>query len=271
LSFQKLKGTAMPTVDLTGKSALVTGSSRGLGRHYALYLAQAGADVIIHDVNESAAAEFGEALSGPAVAEEIHAIGRRSSFFAADLTNPAQAEHLVQQTLAALGHLDILVNNAGGDIGCRTPRPDPNDALEIDPDDIRCVLERNLLTTMYTCKYAGLHMRERRAGKIINVGSTAGHLSVSTGIIYAAAKRAIAHYTSCLAEQLRPYEVNVNCIAPAPTYTGRFLATRVVADEGERSRLQRVAQPEDMAQIVLFLAGPQSDFLTGETIVCWPR
>lgn len=134
----------MPTVDLTGKSALVTGSSRGLGRYDALHLAQAGVDVIMHDVNEGAAAEFGEAPSGSAVAEEIHALGRRSSFFAADLTDPAQAEYLVQQTLAALGHLDILVNNAGGDIGCQTPRPDPNDALEIDPDDIRCVLERNL-------------------------------------------------------------------------------------------------------------------------------
>src|SRR5579875_3343810 len=67
----------------------------------------------------------------------------------------------------------------------------------------------------------------------------------------------------------RPYDVTVNCIAPAPAYTGRFLATRVVADQEELPRLRRVAQPEDMAQIMLFLAGPQSDFLTGETIVCW--
>ena len=123
-------------------------------------------------------------------------------------------------------------------------------------------------------KKTGAHLlsegKERRAGKIINVGSVAGHLPVHTGIIYAAAKRAIAHYTRCLAEQLRPYNVTVNCIAPAPTYSGRFLATRVVTDQGERPRLQRVAQPEDMARIVLFLAGPQSDFLTGETIVCWP-
>jgi len=260
----------MHTVDLTGKRALVTGSSRGLGRHYALHLARAGADVIVHDVNERAAAEFGEAPSGPAVAEQIRALGRRSAFFGADLTDPAQAEYLVQQVLTTLGHLDILVNNAGGDIGCRTPRPDPNDALEIDPDDIRCVLERNLLTTMYTCKYAGLHMREQRSGKIINVGSVAGHLPVHTGIIYAAAKSAIAHYTRCLAEQLRPYEVNVNGIAPAPTYTGRFLATRLFTDQQGLSRLQQIAQPEDMVQIVLFLAGPQADFLTGETIVCWP-
>ena len=259
----------MRTVDLTGKRALVTGSSRGLGRSYAMRLAHAGADVIIHDVDERAAAEFGEAPSGPAVAEEIRALGRQSTFFAADLTDPAQAGRLVQQALATLGRLDILVNNAGGDIGCRTPRPDPNDALDIDPDDIRCVLERNLLTTMYTCKYAGLHMRDQRSGKIINVGSVAGHLPVHSGIIYAAAKSAVAHYTRCLAEQLRPFDVNVNCIAPAPTSTGRFLATRALPDQQGLSRLQQVAQPEDMAQIVLFLAGPQADFLTGETIVCW--
>ncbi len=88
-------------------------------------------------------------------------------------------------------------------------------------------------------------------------------------MIYAAAKSGVAHYTRCLAEQLRPDDVNVNCIAPAPTSTGRFLATRVVPDQQGLSRLQQVAQPEDMAQIVLFLAGPQADFLTGETLVCW--
>ena len=259
----------MISIDLTGKIALVTGSSRGLGRHYALQLARAGADVIIHDVNEQAAAEFGEAPSGTAVAEEIRALGRRSAFLPADLTDPGQAEKLVRQALEAFGHIDILVNNAGGDIGARTPRPDPNDALEIDPDDIRSVIDRNLLTTMYTCKYGGIHMRERRSGKIINVGSIAGHIPVAEGIIYASAKIAIAHYTRCLAEQLRPYDVNVNCIAPASTYTGRFLATRSVTTQEGLPRLQRVAQPDDMAQIILFLAGPQSDFLTGETIVCW--
>jgi len=259
----------MLTIDLTGKLALVTGSSRGLGRHYALHLARAGADVIIHDVNESAAAEFGEAPSGPAVAEEIRSLGHRSAYFSADLTDPVQAEKLVRQALEVFDHIDILVNNAGGDIGARTPRPDPNDALDIDPDDIRSVIDRNLLTTMYTSKYVGLQMRERRSGKIINVGSIAGHLPTPNGIIYAAAKIAITHYTRCLAEQLRPYGVNVNCIAPSPTFTGRFLATRAVDTQQGLSRLQQVAQPEDMAQIMLFLVGPQSDVLTGETIVCW--
>jgi 3-oxoacyl-[acyl-carrier protein] reductase len=259
----------MQSGNLAGKVALVTGSSRGLGRHHALALALAGADVIIHDVHEQAAAEFGEAPSGSAVGEEIRALGRRSAFFAADLSIPEQVAALVQQALDAFGRIDILVNNAGGDIGARTPRPDPNDALDIHDDDIRSVVDRNLLTTMYMCKYVGRHMRERRSGKIVNVGSAAGHVAVQGGIIYAAAKAGVAHYTRCLAEQLRPYDVNVNCIAPRPTYTGRFLATRSVANEQDLARLQRIAQPEDMAQIMLFLAGPGSDMLTGETIVCW--
>jgi 3-oxoacyl-[acyl-carrier protein] reductase len=256
-------------VDLTGRVALVTGSSRGLGRHYALALAQAGADVLIHDIREQAASEFGEAPSGSAVAEEIRALGRRSAFLAADLTQPAQVSTFAEQALAAFEHIDILVNNAGGDIGARTPRPEPNDALDIADDDIHAVLERNLLTTMYVCKYIGRHMRERRSGKIINIGSGAGHIGVRQGIIYAAAKAGVAHYTRCLAEQLRTHDVNVNCISPSPTYTGRFLATRAVSSQEGLPRLQRVAQPEDMARIVLFLAGPLSDVLTGETIVCW--
>jgi 3-oxoacyl-[acyl-carrier protein] reductase len=257
--------------DLSGKIALVTGSSRGLGRQYALDLAQAGADVIIHDIDEMAAAQFGEAISGSAVASEIRALGRRSTFLSADLTDSRQVETLLQRALEQFGHIDILINNAGGDIGAHTPRPEPNDALDIDPDDIRSVLERNLLTTMYACKYVGQHMRERKAGKIVNVGSIAGEMAVRTGIIYGAAKSAITHYTRSLAEQLRPYDVNVNCIAPAPTYTGRFLATRTVASEEGLSRLQRIAYPEDMAAIVLFLCSPAADYLTGETIVCWIR
>ncbi|MFC5650367.1 SDR family NAD(P)-dependent oxidoreductase [Paenibacillus solisilvae] len=259
----------MHTTGLQGKNALVTGSSRGLGKQYALDLARAGANVIIHDIRDSSAAEFNEAPSGHAVAEEIRQLGVKSAFIAADLADPAQVERLVKGAISELGSMDILVNNAGGDIGFNTPRPEPNDALDISIDDIRSVVERNLLSTMYACKFAGLHMRERKTGKIVNVGSIAGHVPVTTGLIYAAAKTGISSYTRSLAEQLRPYDVNVNCISPAPTYTGRFLATRTVRSEEGRSRLQRIAQPEDMSGIVLFLCGSASDALTGETIVCW--
>jgi 3-oxoacyl-[acyl-carrier protein] reductase len=257
------------TIDLHGKTALVTGSSRGLGRQYALDLARAGADVIVHDIDEQAAAAFGEAPSGPAVADELAALGVRSTFLAADLTEPDQVARLVDQAISAFGHIDILVNNAGGDMGARTPRPNPNDALDIHTEDIRSVVDRNLLTTMYMCRDVGRHMRERRSGKIVNVGSGAGHVATAVGIIYAAAKAGISHYTRCLAEELRPFGVNVNCISPTSTYTGRFLATRTVANQEGLSHLQRIAQPEDMSRIVIFLAGPLSDMLTGETVVCW--
>jgi 3-oxoacyl-[acyl-carrier protein] reductase len=233
----------MTTEDLTGKVALVTGSSRGLGRHYALELARRGADVAIHDVNATAAAQFGEAESGPSVADEIRALGHKSGFFTADLTDAPATEKLMGEVIDALGQIDILINNAGGDMGARTPRPDPNNALDIDPDDIRSVVERNVLTTMYACKYAGQHMRGRRTGKIINVGSVAGHVAARNGIIYAAAKAANSHYTRCLAEELRPFDVNVNCIAPTATYTGRFLATRTVADHRVVPGRTRVRPP----------------------------
>jgi len=255
--------------ELAGKVALVTGSSRGLGRSYALELARHGADVAIHDVDISAAARFGEAASGDAVADEIRALGRRSAFFVADLTDPDQTERLIGRVIENFGQLDLLINNAGGDIGAVTPRPEPNDAIDIDPADIRSVLERNVLTTMFACKYAAAHMRERRTGRIVNIGSVAGHMPARQGIVYAAAKAANAHYTRCLAEELRPFDVNVNCLAPTATYTGRFLATREVTDQGDRSRLEQVAQPADMASILLFLVGPDSARLTGETIVCW--
>ncbi|TDF97074.1 SDR family NAD(P)-dependent oxidoreductase [Paenibacillus piri] len=258
----------MTDMNLSGKIALVTGSSRGLGRHYALYLARAGADVIIHDVSSAAAAQFGEAASGEAVADEIRALGRRSAFLTANLTDPAQVETFVRKAIDQFGHIDILVNNAGGDIGANTPRPDPNNAIDIKVEDIQAVLNVNLLNVMCMCKFVGEHMRERRSGKIINVGSSAGHMATTVGIVYAAAKAGISHYTLCLAEELRPYSVNVNCIAPAATYTGRFMATREVASQEGLSRLQQVAQPDDMAKIVMFLASSQADYLTGETVIC---
>lgn len=259
----------MYELDLLGKNALVTGSSRGLGRQYAMDLARAGANVIIHDETATKSAEFNEAPSGYAVAQEAAALGVKSGFIAADLTDPAQVEQLIAESIQRLGSIDILINNAGGDIGLHTPRPEPNDCLDISVEDIRSVVDRNLLTTMYTCKFAGLHMRERRTGKIVNVGSIAGHVPVTSGVVYAAAKLGISHYTRSLAQQMRPYDVNVNCIAPAPTYTARFSATRTVASEEGLSRLQKIAHPEDMSKIVMFLCGPQADYLSGETIVCW--
>jgi len=252
---------------LAGQVALVTGSTRGLGFAYARRLAEAGADVIITDRASESAARFGEAPSGEAVAASIRELGVRSSFYAADLRDPAAVSGLVSQILADYGHIDIVVNNAGGDIGASSPRPDTNNALDILDDDILSVVSRNLLATMYVCKYVGRHMRERQTGRIVNISSGGAFIPVEEGIIYVAAKRGIVHYTLCLAEELKPYGVNVNCIAPPGVKTARFAATREVADQEGLNRLQRLAEADDLADLVLFLVGPHSARLTGETVV----
>jgi len=255
------------TNDLTNKVVLITGSSRGLGKYYAIQMAKLGASVAIHDVNSKASSEFGESNSGENVAEEIKKLGQYSDFFAADLTFPDQVESLVDSVIKKFGKIDILVNNAGGDIGFNSPRPNPNDAIDIKVEDIKSVVDRNLLNIMYMCKFVGNHMKKRNSGKIINIGSGSGHMTTTEGIIYASSKSAISHYTLCLGEQLRPYNVNVNCLAPSPTYTERFKATRTIKEQNNLSKLQKIATPEDMASIVLFLASSQSDYLTSETIV----
>ena len=253
--------------DLAGLVALVTGSSRGLGRSYALRLAAAGADVAVHDITANKSAEFGEADTIAATVEEIAAMGRRAVAVLGDVTDPDAVARIIAETEAALGPLNILVNNAGGDIAAvGGRRPEPNDCVGIRPEDIRAVLDRNLLSTILCCRAAAPGMIERRGGRIINISSMAGVMPVTEGAIYATAKAGIAFFTRSLALQLRPFDVNVNAVAPGPTWTARFAATRNVASEEGKSRLQRIAQPDDLAGVVEFLAGPLSRHVSVQVI-----
>lgn len=253
---------------LQGKVAVVTGSGRGLGKAYALALARAGADVIVTDRSAESAARFGEGTAQDVV-DAIEAYGRRSAFFAADLREHEAVREMVDQIVSRFGRIDIWVNNAGGDIGADTPRPDPNDCIDISVEDILSVVSRNLLATIYACKYVGAQMRKQMGGKIINIGSIGAHMASETGVVYGACKCGVEHYTRCMAEQMRRYNVNVNCLAPGYAVSARIAATREIDDAADKPRLERFAQPEDMAKAILFLAGPDSDRLTGETIVFW--
>lgn len=259
----------MKEKELKGKVAVITGSGRGIGKEYAMLLAKAGANIVIHDRTSESASRFGETDSIESVVEEIKSLGVDSKFYAADIRNPIEIENFVKEVVKDFGRIDILVNNAGGDIGATTPRPDPNDCLDIKIEDIESVVSRNLLSTMYLCKYVGTQMREQNSGKIINIGSIGAHMTTEQGVIYGASKLAIEHYTRCLAEQMRQYDVNVNCVAPGKVKTARIEATREIANEDGLPRLKRFADPKDLAKIVLFLVSSDSDILTGETIVCW--
>src|SRR4051812_28063127 len=138
---------------LRGKVALVTGAGRGLGRAFAERLAAMGADVAIHGMRENGPAEYGEGTTLTAVAAEVAAAqGVRTIRVLGDLTQGADIARVVETASRELGPIDILVHNAGGDIAAKGGKPDPNDALTIKEEDVRSVLDRNLLSTILTCQ-----------------------------------------------------------------------------------------------------------------------
>ncbi|BBK44650.1 3-oxoacyl-ACP reductase [Allostella vacuolata] len=258
-----------PARPLAGKVALVTGAGRGLGRAFAERLAAMGAAVAVHGMRENGPAEYGEGTTLTAVAEEIAGrYGVPTVRLLGDLTQAADIARVVESAAGSLGPLDILVHNAGGDIAARGGKPDPNDAVFIAEADVRAVLDRNLLSTILTCQAVAPGMMERRQGRIVTIGSTAGSRGRTNGAIYAVAKAGVTHFTRCLADQLRPYDVTVNCIAPGETRTGRFLGTRPVDERRmvEAGTLDRVATVDEVARLVDVFAGPLGAFVSGQLL-----
>lgn len=238
---------------LDGRVALVTGASRGLGAGMALALAEAGAELILHDRGQS-----------PDTAAAIAAAtGRRPLQLTADLSDRAAADRLVDEALAAAGRLDILVNNAG--IIRRAP------AAEHTDEDWDAVLELNLTSVFRLCRAAGRHMLARGSGKIVNIASL---LAFQGGVIvpgYAAAKGGVAQLTKALANEWAACGVNVNAIAPGYMATDNTAALR--ADEvryrqiTERIPAGRWGTPADLGGAVVFLASRASDYVHGHVLV----
>src|SRR3954467_4355985 len=252
---------------LAGKVALVTGAGRGLGRAFAEKLAALGADLAIHGMRENGPAEYGEGTTLTAVAAEIsREFDVRTRRVLGDLTKADDISGVVAETETALGPIDILVHNAGGDIAAAGGKPDPNDAVNIREEDVRAGLDRNLLSTILTCQAVGRGMMERRRGRIVTIGSVAAFKGRTNGSIYAVAKAGMTHYTRCLADQLRGYDITVNCIAPGDTRTGRFMGTRAVdhARMVEAGTLDRIATVDEVARVVEMFAGPMGAFVSGQ-------
>ncbi len=264
---------------LEGKVALVTGAGRGLGRAFAERLAALGAAIGVHGMREEGPAEYGEGTTLTATAAAIAKAHGVSTFrVLGDLTDAAQVARVVQTVAAELGAIDLLVHNAGGDIAAAGGRPDPNDTVMIKEADVRAVLDRNLLSTILVCQQVARGMMERRRGRILTISSIAAFRGREHGAIYATAKAGVVHYTRCLADQLRPYDVAVNSLAPGETRTGRFLGTRTVEPERlvETGTLDRIGTVDEVARVVEFFAGPLGAFVSGQVLrvdggaQCWP-
>jgi len=255
---------------LEGKTALVTGAGRGLGRAYALQLARLGADVAVLDINLHSFEEY-EAekslMTAGSTADEVRALGKRSLAVEADVGDRAALDAAINAILREWGHLEIVVCNAGGGLGA----PADTRASQTDPELFDAVLRRNLYGTVNTCSLVAPGMKARRSGKIITVSSQAGRrASVDGGYAhYGTAKAGIIMYTRYLAQELGPFGITVNCIAPGFIATGR-LSVMFERTGNERVAsgiaLRRIGTPEDCARVVGFLAGPDSDYITGAVI-----
>ena len=254
---------------LQGKTALVTGAGRGLGRAFAEHLAALGCAIGVHGMRENGPAEYAE---GTTLSDTAAQIGEQFNVktlrVLGDLTQSDHVRRVVETTAEELGAIDILVHNAGGDIAAVGGKPDPNDAVMIKEVDIRAVLDRNLLSTILVCQQVARGMIQRRSGRIITISSIEAFEGSEQSAIYSTAKAGVVAYTRCLADQLRPHNVTANSLAPGETRTGRFLKTREVDPQRmvTEGTLDRIAMVDEVSRVVEFFAGPLGDFVTGQCV-----
>jgi NAD(P)-dependent dehydrogenase (short-subunit alcohol dehydrogenase family) len=239
---------------LRGKVAIVTGAGRGLGRSMALALADAGADVAL-------AARSKEQLDE--VAAEIDQRGRRAHVVPTDVTDAAAVQHLVDTTIATLGGLDVLVNNSGV--------IDSAPLLEQDPADWDRVLDTNVRGTYLATRAAGAHLVAQGSGKVVNIASNFAFKGVPDHAAYCTSKAAVVGFTRAMAVEWARSGVQVNALAPG--YFATDLNADLRADPDALARVlravpaRRMGQADELSTWLVALAGPASDFMTGETIV----
>ena len=239
-------------IDLSGKTALITGGSRGIGKAIALRLARQGADIAFSYKGNEAAAT--------ATAGELEALGRRAVPIQGDVREPESADAVVKAALEALGKIDILVNNAG------ITRDDL--IMRMTPEAWRDVLETNLFGAFWTTKAVTRPMLKARAGRIINITSVSGQAGQMGQANYSSAKAGLIGLTKATARELASRGITVNAVAPGFVLTEltESLPDDLKAQITERTPLGRFGTTEEIASAVAFLASDEASFITGQVL-----
>lgn len=240
--------------DLTGRTAIVTGASRGLGQTFARALARAGANLVITSRDRASLDAF---------ADEITALGRRVVPLELDLRELASIERMADAAHEAVDHIDVLVNNAG----CNIRKP----ALDVTWDDWNTILDTNLRGTFFVAQAVARHMVPRRHGRIINIGSVTSVCGYAGLAPYGASRGGVKQLTMSLADDWGPYGITVNCLAPGWFRTAQNEVLYENSDWVEyltdRIPLKRPGRPDDLEGAVVFLASDASAYVTGQTIL----
>ncbi|MFA6602562.1 MAG: 3-oxoacyl-ACP reductase family protein [Candidatus Shapirobacteria bacterium] len=239
-------------MNFKNKVVLVTGSSRGIGRSIAIKFAQKNANVVINYNHNSQEANI--------VKEIIESYGVKCLTIKADVSKEKEVEAMIEKVIEEFGKIDVLINNAGI-------------AIDVDFEDRKVehwtqTLNTNLIGVFLTSKYAGKHMTQNKKGKIINISSTNGIDTTSTySLDYDASKSGIINLTKNLASHFSPY-INVNAVAPGwvDTDMNRELPKDYLKAETAKILLRRFAEPEEIANVVLFLASEEARYINAETI-----
>jgi NAD(P)-dependent dehydrogenase (short-subunit alcohol dehydrogenase family) len=230
---------------LAGQRALVTGATSGIGRAVALQLARDGAEVVVHGRDEA---------RGAATVDEIAALGGKASFVAADLDDAADVNRLAGQ----VGDADILVNNAG--IAVFGP------TAQFDVAAFDKMFASNVKAPFFLVAALAPGMAARGRGSIVSVSSMSGGVGLPGGAAYGATKASLEAMTRAWAVEYSASGVRVNAIAPGPVYTPTPSGPEFITALGETTPMHRASQPEEIAEVIAFLASPRASYITGATV-----